>query len=316
MKKVGVLRGGTGEEYPYSIKNGALIMSSLQKLGYEVMDMLIDKEGVLHIKGIPASLDQVPSQVDVVWNALSGQLGEDGQIQRLLDDLGIAYTGSDALASSFISNKMLAKEQVKKMGIQTPEVVLIIPEGHESVSEITQNIYRKMSPPWVLKPLHGSLSVNSYFAFTPLELAQFVEESISTQEPFLVEQYIYGKEAAMGVIDEFRGQSQYVLPAVEIKSPARNILTCDLRDSEHCVVGGYFKNSEKDQLTNLALKIHNVLGARDYSQSEFIIDKQGKVWYLETDNIPFVEARSPLVQALQSVGSNLEEFVKSIINRK
>lgn len=317
MKKIGILRGGVGEEYFSSIKNGAKIITALQNAGFEVLDILIDKEGVLHIKGIPATLEQASSQIDMVWNLLYGKIGEDGEIQKMLDDLSIPYTGSGALASALCINKLSAKEMANELGIQTPESMLIMPEGNESVSDITQNIYRRMSPPWVLKPLRGGSSFNSYFAFTRLELAQFVEESISNQEPFMVEQYIYGKEAAVGVIDDFRGQEKYVLPVVEIKSPNQNILTCDYRTQEgYCVVGGYFKNDEKEKLSKLAVKLHDQLGVNDYSQSEFIIDKNGKIWYIETDTIPHFEEQNPFNKALQSVGSNLEEFVKSVINRR
>lgn len=316
MQKIGILRGGLGDEYFSSIKSGAKIMQALQNVGFEVMDMLIDKEGILHIKGIPASLDQASSQVDMIWNTLHGKIGEDGEIQRMLDELNIKYSGSGSLASAMTSNKMIAKEQARELGIKIPDAILIMPEGNDSVSEITQNIYRRMSPPWVVKPLTGGSSVNSYFAFTPLELAQFVEESISHNQAFIVEQYIYGKEAAVCVIDDFRGQDNYVLPVVEVKSPNRGILTCDIRKDEHCVVGGYFKNNEKEELSKLAVELHKRLGVNDYSQSEFIVDKYGKIWYLETDSIPHMGEENPFTKSLKSVGSTLEEFVRSVINRK
>ncbi len=317
MQRIGILRGGTGDEYFISLKSGAQIMKALNEAGYDILDMLVDREGILHIKGIPTTLETASSQVDVVWNTIHGSTGEDGTIQKMLDDLSIPYRGSGAVASAMTANKLIAKDHVRALGIQTPDAVLVMPTGNESIAKITQSIYRRMAPPWVLKPLVGGASINTYLAQTPLELAQFVEESLSHQQPFLIEQYIYGNEAAVGVINDFRGKERYVLPVVEIKRPkAGMFLNADRTSQEHAVVGGHFRSDEKEQLSALAQDIHQHLGANDYSQSEFIIDKQGKIWYIETDTVPYLTEHNAFVKALQSVGSSLKEFVTAIIGRK
>lgn len=317
MQKIGVLRGGISDEYFLSLESGNNIIKALKEEGFDVHDMLLDKEGVLHIWGVPANLEDINKKVDLVWNSLHGRFGEDGGIQELFDNHGISYTGSGVLSSSITHNKMVAKDFAKSLGINTPESILVIPEGGESVSEVTQNIYKKMAPPWVVKPLRGGASIRTYFAFTPLELAQFVEESISFQEPFMVEQYIYGREASVGVIDGFRGQDNYVLPVVEVKSPSRGIHTHeDRKKDESFVVGGNFRNNEKEMLTKMAKDLHKHFNARDYSQSEFIVDKNGKVWFIETDTSPLLHDKSPFVQALSAVGSSLKELVRVILGRK
>jgi D-alanine-D-alanine ligase len=317
MQRIGILRGGIGDEYHLSLESGARIMQALHNEGYETVDMLVDREGVLHIKGIPTTVEDASKHVDMVWNALQGAIGEDGHIQELLDAAGVAYSGSTREAAALAHDKLRAKEKARELGIKTPEAILVMPEGGESISEITQNIYKKMAPPWVLKPLTGGSSVRTYFAFTPLELAQFVDESITHGQPFIVEQYIYGKEAAVGVIDSFRGQDKYVLPVVEIKKPTRGILTHhDRKLDDHAVVIGGLRSDEREKVSKLARDMHDAIGARDYSQSEFIIDKYGKVWYIETDTVPHMHERNAFVRALKHVGSSVEEFVKSVIGRK
>ncbi len=103
----------------------------------------------------------------------------------------------------------------------------------------------------------------------------------------------------MGVIDGFRGQNTYVLPVGEIKSAANAILTHDDRQTgEHAVVGGGFKSDEREKLSALARDLHRHIGARDFSQSDFVVDKQGKIWYLETDTTPHLHDQSPFVKAL------------------
>jgi D-alanine-D-alanine ligase len=317
MKRIGILRGGVSPEYSISLKTGGAVQQALLDAGFEAIDMLLDKEGVLHIKGIPADLEKAQASVDYVWNALHGEFGEDGKVQGLLDQYGIPYSGSGVIASAQAFNKQKTKEYAQSLGIKTPTSLLIMPEGGESVSEITSRIYKTMAPPWVIKPLSGGSSINTFFAFTPLELANIVEESISHSQPFIVEQYISGTEVAVGVIDEFRNKKNYVLPVVDIASPSRGILGYESRlEGGYANVQSRLRPSEREQIGELAQKLHASLGAKDYSQSEFIVDRFGKIWFIETDTSPALHSEAPFYKALEAVGATLTEFVKSILNKK
>ena len=115
MIKVGVVRGGPSSEYEISLQTGANILSHLraQKLNknYKAIDILIDKNGDWYKNGIPVTIEQIFNSVDVIFNALHGEYGEDGKIQQVLDQWGIPYTGSGSFASASGFNKALAKKQ-------------------------------------------------------------------------------------------------------------------------------------------------------------------------------------------------------------
>jgi D-alanine-D-alanine ligase len=318
MQRIGILRGGVSPEYALSLKTGANVQKALHDAGLEAIDMLLDKEGVLHVRGVPTDIESAKDSVDTVWNALHGSFGEDGQVQAVLDHYGIPYTGSTQETSELAFNKLSAKEKAKELGIDTPPSILIIPDGDESVSEVTQKIYKTMAPPWVLKPLTGGASIQTFFAFTPLELSQFVDESIHNGQPFIAEQYIQGREAAVGVIDDFRNQEHYTLPVVEISSPSRGTLTHDKRSGaeEYARMNGSFNSDERSMLSKLAEKLHIHFGAKDYSQSEFIVDNKGKPWFIELDTHPHLTNNSPFLTALDAVGATMQEFVKSVVKNK
>ena len=313
MKRVGILRGGVSPEYDISLKTGGAVGQALAEAGFEAIDMLLDKEGVLHIKGVPVTMEKVGLHVDGVWNALHGTFGEDGGVQKLFDDYGIPMTGSDTATSALLFNKQRAKEKAKELGISTPASLLVIPEPTDSVSELTARIYKTMAPPWVIKPLSGGSSVRTFFAFTPLDLSQIVDESLSYGEPFLVEQYISGTEVAVGVIDSFRNKKNYILPVVDVVSPSRGVLTHDARTTAHTAFPSKLRPGERELVSTLAQKLHESFGAKDYSQSEFIVDRFGKPWFIETDTHPALHAEAPFYKALEAVGATLTEFVKSVL---
>ena len=314
MKKVGVIRGGVGPQYHISLQTGAEIQRALAEAGFEAVDMLLDKEGVLHIKGIPADMEKVQSSIDHVWNALHGESSEAGVLQRLFDRYAIPYTGSDSVSSAIAFNKQVAKEKVKELGVNIPDSLVFIPEEADSVAAVTRSIYKTIAPPWVLKPLRGSESEHTYFAFTPLELAQIVEESISHNTPFLVEQYIQGVEVAVGVIDHFRNTHHYVLPVVEVTSSSWGVLEHTARTSPHTLFPSRLRPEQREKVSMLAQRIHNALGAKDYSQSEFIIDRFGRIWFIEIDTHPALHKEAPFFKALEAVGASLSDFAKAIVS--
>lgn len=318
MKKVGVIRGGVSPEYLFSIQTGAEVIRAIGESGYEAVDLFLDKDGVLHVWGVPTTLQELPHKVDLIWNALHGEFGEDGKLQQLLHQLNMPYIGPDVATSALFAKKDTAKHLVSQdKSVKTPPSMLLFPENTMSVSELTRSIYTKMAPPWVIKPLSGGASINTFFIKTPLELSQYVDQAIQLGEPFLVEQYIYGREAAVVVARDFRDEEFYSFPVVEIKSPTNGIHTSEKRnEDESAIVHGSFTKDERIQIETLAKEIHKKHNLGDFSQIEFIVDTKGTPWFLEVDTVPHLHPESPFRKALHAVGVTLKEFIQSFISKK
>src|SRR3989344_4403907 len=117
--RIGVLRGGRGHEYDVSLKSGAYVLKHLPREKYIPHDILITKDGQWHLDGAPISVERLPAVIDLAWNALHGEYGEDGKIQRHLETFSIPYTGSPALSSAIAMNKMLSKAHFQAQNIRT-----------------------------------------------------------------------------------------------------------------------------------------------------------------------------------------------------
>src|SRR3989344_3801515 len=103
---VGVLRCGTSNEYDLSLKTGAAMLNALPDDSYDARDILIDKRGLWHARGVPVEPARALSQVDVVLNALHGGVGEDGTVARVLERAGVPYTGSGPMQLALSLNKL------------------------------------------------------------------------------------------------------------------------------------------------------------------------------------------------------------------
>lgn len=326
MIKVGVIRGGVSGEYDVSLKTGSNVLSHLrgEKLNktYKSIDILIDKDGIWHINGKPVSMKDVSHSVDVIFNALHGDYGEDGKVQQMLDQWKIPYTGSGAFASALGYNKALAKEQFALLGVKTPSH-FIVPKYEkkngsiETYSKnIAKQIHDKLSPSWIVKPLSGGSSVGMKMCKTYPQLVNAFLDGINKNNDVLIEELIEGKEATVGVVNHFRDQKVYVLPPIEIRIPkSKSFFDFEAKytgvSEEICP--GNFTRKEKEELERLAALIHTGLNLDHYSRSDFIISPKKGIYALEVNTLPGLTDESLIPKMLNAVGASVPEFINHLI---
>lgn len=199
--KVGVIRGGPSSEYEVSLRTGQAVLANLVE-PYEPFDILITRDCRWHFRGIERAPDETLRNVDVVVNALHGEYGEDGKIQRLLEHHSIPYTGSDALASALAMSKVSAKEILSRFGVKIPRYV--IAEAKRPISGEVAMIFQSFSPPYIVKPMNLGSSVGVRMAKDLPALETVLGEELRGASRLLVEEYIFGKEVTCGVISSFR----------------------------------------------------------------------------------------------------------------
>src|SRR4051812_1029521 len=119
MATVVVLAGGNSDEREVSARSGAAVTSALQRAGHSVEQ--IDPAYGLH--------EEVLLEADVVFPVLHGQGGEDGSLQRQLDDLGVVYVGSGAAASELCFDKWPYKRLLQANDLPTPDGKLVDMNG-------------------------------------------------------------------------------------------------------------------------------------------------------------------------------------------
>ncbi|MFA7252516.1 MAG: D-alanine--D-alanine ligase family protein [Candidatus Paceibacterota bacterium] len=315
-KRVGVLRGGPSTEYEVSLKTGKSVIDNLLPEKYEVLDILIDKAGVWHHQGVPIKPENLFKKVDVIFNALHGAYGEDGTVQKLLDYFNIPYTGSTALASAVGMNKVLSKKVYKNNKLKTPLHATV--SKTDNLKNIAVTLFKTFPMPVVVKPVDGGSSVGTNIAKTIMELESAITDALNYSDTALIEEFIVGKEATCGVVDNFRNQEVYALLPNEIRKPTGS----DFYDynakyvSEEPVVvcPGNFAEAEKKIIQEMAVNAHKALGLRHYSRSDFIIHPRRGIYILETNTLPGMTSHSHTPQSMMAIGCTLPQFLDHLIN--
>lgn len=312
---VGVLRGGPSSEYEVSLNSGATVLAELDRGKYDPKDLFVDKKGIWHIQGVPMPPDRALRHIDVVFNAMHGEYGEDGTVQRLLDTFGVPYTGSDAVGSALAFNKQRTKEVAVRLGVKVPQSIIVEPVS--DLDRAVLDLFRSRSMPAIVKPVIGGSSVGTRLAHNFNELYDGITDAFNVSPKVLVEEYVQGKEATVGVVDDFRGEPTYPLFPTQIIIPP----TCQIYDYHakyeapettlRCP--GDFSASEKMELQSLAQKLHQGLGLRHYSRSDFMVSPRG-IYYLETNTLPGLTSHSLIPKAVKAVGTKLSEFFDHLIS--
>lgn len=312
-KKVGVLRGGPSSEYEVSLKTGKSVMDNLADR-YEVLDIFIDKNGVWHYLGTPVEPEKVFKKVDVIFNALHGAYGEDGTVQKLLDYFRVPYTGSTALASAVGMNKALSKKVYKNFNLKTPIHATVSKKDDLSAEVI--KLFKSFPMPAVVKPINGGSSVATAIVKTLSELEAAVYEALKYSDQALVEEFIAGKEATCGVVDNFRNETIYALLPIEIRKPKESAFfdyQAKYGGGSEEICPGNFTAREKEVIQNMSKEAHQALGLRHYSRSDFIIHPKRGIYILETNTLPGLTSESLLPKSLKAVGCSLPDFLDHLI---
>jgi D-alanine-D-alanine ligase len=314
---VGVLRGGPSREYEVSLKTGASVLDALDKEKYEPRDIFVDKKGQWHVHGMEVSPEKALKGVDVVFNAMHGEYGEDGRVQRQLDVLGVPYTGSDAFASSLAYNKQHTKDAVKKLGVKVPhgQVLDLTPERPGEIEALARQLFRSFPHPAIVKPVTGGSSVGTYVAHSYHGLESALGRAAQVSPRILIEEYIPGREATVGVVDNYRGEKTYSFMPTEIVIPvgATHYSEEVKRDSAaRLVTPGNFLEGIKTELQNIAKAVHEGLGLSHHSRSDFIVSKRG-VYFLEVETSVDLAHDAEMAHGIQAIGSTLPHFIDHVV---
>lgn len=311
---VGVLRGGPSREHEISLKSGAAILKHLPRDRFDARDIYIDKGGQWHDRGRPTAPDRVLRQLDVVLNGLHGEYGGDGEVQKLLERFGVPYAGADPLSSYLATHKVLAKARAVEAGLLTPAYRHA--ERASDSEAIAKEVIRSFMQPVVVKPIGWGSSVGVSIVGGYAEVLKAIKSLFdSGAASVLVEERIKGREATVGVIEGFRGESLYALPTTEIILPAGGFFSYDSKNSGAVreVTPGTFSRVVTEELRRAAKVIHRALGLRHYSRSDFIVTPKG-IYYLETNTLPSLTDTSLMPRSMAAVGIHFPAFLTHLVD--
>ncbi|MDP6545199.1 MAG: D-alanine--D-alanine ligase [Phycisphaerae bacterium] len=294
---VTVLMGGPSSEREISLLSGAAIADALESVGHQVTRADISPQDTI-------ALDR--DGLDVVFIALHGEFGESGEVQTLCEARSLRYTGSNARASRVGMDKAATKQILKRGGLTTPDWMIV--EEFHSVEQITGWL-KELPPPVVLKPVDGGSSVDIALATDMQQRNEALEYLVDKYGRAMLERYLPGREFTVGII----GNS--ALPVLEIVPDGR-FYDYRAKYDDDAKTSYVFTHGLDEQTVNRmqddALNAHRILGCRDLSRVDFILDHDGVPNVLEINTIPGFTSHSLVPKAAAAAGISFEKLVDGI----
>jgi D-alanine-D-alanine ligase len=287
-----VLYGGVGSEREISLASGEAIAQALTTR-FEVERLRLDAEV------LPES---IRAEHSIVFPALHGHFGEDGQLQALLEATGIHYSGSDAAASRLCMDKAATKAIARELRIAVPEALAF--DGAQA--PLADEVIAQLGTALVVKPADQGSSVGLHFAGHRSALG--VALSAIRRGKWLIEQRIHGRELTVGVL---KGAAMGVVEIVS-QSGVYDYKAKYTPGSTEYLYPAVLEPCVEAKVKNQAERLFDACGCRDFARVDFLLDGEHP-YFLEINTLPGLTATSLLPKSASCVGFDFGQLAAELV---
>jgi len=304
-----VLSGGLSPERDVSLRSGRRVAEALRLAGdAEVREADVDLSLITLLR---------THRPDCVIPLLHGAAGEDGALRDVLTSLGLPYVGSTGESARLAFDKPVAKTLLARAGVSTPAAVALPHATFRELgaTEVLAGIRELLGLPLIVKPTKGGSALGASLVKSAEEFPSAMVGAFAYSDVALMEQCIVGTEVAISVLDTDEGP--VALPPVEIV-PQAEIYDYNARytaGTTEFFVPARVPSDIAAECGRVALLAHEVLGLRDWSRTDVIVDASGTPWFLETNAAPGMTETSLFPQSLHAAGLSLGDAVLRLVDR-
>lgn len=324
-----MLAGGNSSEREVSLRSGQAVVDALQgaskasRWSGTVLPVTLDWDGCWSMPGgampeLEALNSLGPNHI--IFNALHGGRGENGQLQAVLETANVCYTGSGPASSALCMDKRATRGALTDEGLRVPPGLLVGSVSAEDSGHVRlQQALESLSPHgagWFIKPNQGGSSAGITRALSSDDLLPAIISIMDSGDRALVEAAILGAEFSVGVVG-IEGVDLRALPPVEIQP--RNASWFDQDEkykpdgaSEVCPPEDLSPETD-EELRQTAVRAHIATGCRGYSRTDFMVTTDGEIYTLEVNTLPGLTERSLLPLEAAAAGMNFESLCLEIL---
>jgi D-alanine-D-alanine ligase len=306
-QKIAVLMGGRSLEREVSLRSGERVFTALGQLGYRALALDVTADLVETLRR---------EKPDAVYIALHGKFGEDGTLQEALEFLGIRYTGPGVVASALAWDKALSKRLFAQAGVPTPPWVTFTSDafkemGAASALDLVPEAVGGF--PVCVKPSKQGSALGLTRVGDADHLPEALLTALSYGDAALVERWVDGTELAVSVLDGPDGPE--VLPPVEMvpKSGVFDYTAAYTAGATDYYCPARLSDELAAEVERLARECHTLLGCRDVSRTDMVVDAEGRPFVLEVNTSPGMTETSLLPMAAAAAGTDFADLVGRMV---
>ena len=307
-----VLAGGLSHEREVSLRSGRRLAAALRGAGPSVREWDTDAALMERLRTEPP---------DAVVVALHGGEGENGSVQAVLELLGVPFVGTSSADCRRAWDKPTAKAELTRAGLDTPDWVAL---PHATFRElgaraVLDAMVERLGLPMMLKPDQGGSALGAQVVTDAADLPAAMVSCLAYADTVLAERFVTGTEVAVSVVEDGSGDAgePRTLPPVEVEVPG-GFYDYTARYTPGAAAFHCPARLDEGVLTTLretALAAHRLLGLRDVSRMDAVVDADGRVQILEVNVSPGLTDTSLLPMAAIAEGTDLGVLFAALVER-
>ena len=283
--------GGPSSEHNVSKKTGTGVASACRSIGYNVEELFFTNNYKKLLRDL--------KNADIVFNALHGGIGENGEIQKWMSENNIKFTGSGFKASKLCMDKSESKKFVQEKGLKTLAWQILSQKDKSPKIEV----------PFVVKPNDQGSTLGLTIVKRKNDVESAIHKAFKFSSTVILEKYLKGKELTVTILGGEAYPIVEIIPTNEYYdyeckyTPGMSDYLCPAEISEEI----------KNQIQFDTKKIFNSMGCKVYARADYIMDKLGEYYFLEMNTLPGLTSTSLVPMAVSNAGISYTELIKKII---
>lgn len=307
LARVAVIAGGLSNEREVSLRSGRRAQYALAEVGIDATLYDADEQLLSRLKD---------DAIGAAYLAVHGASGEDGSLQTALDLAGIPYVGSTPGACHLAWDKVVAKVLVSRAGLATPAWAAVSARSFRELSttQLVRSVLDDLGLPVVVKPAKSGSTLGMSLVESAADLPAALVRCFTFGDLALIERFVAGSTIETVVVEE--AGKVTALPPAEFANPDVSPFSFEARygaDLISIVLPAPLPVPVLDAVSRTAETVHSVLGLRDLSRTDVIVDAAGTPWFLEAAISPGLTETSVLPLAAAETGRPLGALLRDLL---
>ena len=305
-REITVLMGGWSAEREISLKTGKAVTNSIRSLGLKVRDIDLIS---------PDEIEKIINSLDLVFIALHGRGGEEGYIQKVLEENKIQFTGSSSGACEVAMNKAETKKIWRDLSLPTPDFVEVRNAGTSNLETIPflsgENDVSPLEASFVVKPARegSSFGISIVHPEGKTSLEDAMKEAIKYDDILIVEAFVEGDEITVPIL------GNEILTPITIK-PKNLFYDFEAKylseDTEY--LKSDLNPEEFDAIKEFSLNAFSCLGCEGWGRVDLIKDSKNNFQIIEVNTVPGLTETSLVPKSASFEGIDFDGLITKILN--
>jgi len=294
--KIAVLCGGMSSEREVSLRSGKNVLAALHRLGYKNARIVdVDQNIANNLIGF-----------EFAYNTLHGKYGEDGCIQGLLEILKIPYSGCGVMSSAICMNKEYTKKVMSTAAIPLIASVYVL-KNENPIEKV-----KDLNYPLMIKPVSEGSSFGMSKVNNETELVVAVETARKYNSEILIEEYLTGVSATVGVLEKDGKPFATEILELRPKNEWYDYEAKYTKGMTEFILPAEISAEMTERVKETAVNAFKVCGCSGVSRIDFLIANDTP-YVLEINTNPGMTDTSDLPAQAAAGGISYDELVEMVL---